>query len=56
MEKITNTFATQKKNGVITTIGKSYITTPNTNFCGSSVKWFDDTQLIRRKEVTVYAE
>lgn len=56
MEKITNTFATQKKNGVITAIGKSYITTPKTNFCGGSVKWFDDTQLIRRKEVTVNAE
>ena len=56
MKKTINIFATQKKNGVITAIGKSSITTPKTNFCGGSVKWFDDTQLIRRKEVTINAE
>ena len=48
MKKETIVFATETKNGVVTRIGKSFITQPPIKFAGGSVKWFDDTKLIRR--------
>lgn len=41
-------FATVTKNGVITTIGKSFIMTPKPQCRENSIKWFDDTKLLRR--------
>ncbi|MGE9942772.1 hypothetical protein ACQRBH_14535 [Bariatricus sp. SGI.161] len=48
MKKETIVFATETKNGVVTRIGKSFITQPPIKFAGGSVKWFDDSKLIRR--------
>ena len=48
MKKETIVFATETKNGVVVRIGKSFITQPPIKFAGGSVKWFDDSQLIRR--------
>lgn len=41
-------FAVEKKNGVVSRIGKSTILTPEINFKGGSVKWFDDRKLIKK--------
>lgn len=41
-------FAVVVKNGVITSVGKSQIYQPKTNFKGGEIKWFDDTKLIRK--------
>lgn len=48
MQKQTVSFAVESKNGVVTNIGKSYIEVPEIKFKGGSVKWFDDSQLIRK--------
>ena len=50
MQTETIVFATKNKNGIITRIGKSFITQPPIKFAGGSIKWFDDTKLIRRSE------
>lgn len=42
MQKQTVEFAVEKKNGVITRIGKSTILQPKTNFKGGSIKWYED--------------
>ena len=47
MEKQTVKFAVESKNGVVTNIGNSIIMQPTINFCGGSVKWFDDTRLLK---------
>lgn len=47
MKNQTVDFATVKKNGVITKIGNSTIQQPKTNFKGGSVKWFDDSRLLK---------
>lgn len=45
METQTVTFATVKKNGVITKIGRSTILQPKTNFKGEpTVKWHKDNK------------
>ena len=45
MNKQTMYFATVKKNGVITKIGRSTILQPKTNFKGEpTVKWHKDTK------------
>lgn len=48
MERQIAQFAVQNdKNGITTTIGKSFITQPKTHFAGGSLKWFDDSRLVR---------
>lgn len=48
MRTQTVTFSTVKENGVITKIGRSTIQQPKTNFKGGgSVKWFDDSKLLK---------
>lgn len=49
MKKSTITFATITDHGTITIIGKSAIYTPPINFKGGSAKWFDDSQLLKKK-------
>lgn len=47
IERCTIRYAVEKKNGVVSRIGKSTILTPKLNFKGGSMKWFDDRKLIR---------
>jgi len=47
MKNQTVSFATVKKNGVITKIGRSTVQQPKTDFKGGSVKWFDDSKLLK---------
>lgn len=49
MDKQTLEFAVETKDGVIKRIGKSVIEQPEIKFKGGEVKWFDDSQLIRKK-------
>lgn len=47
MKNQTVGFATVKENGVITKVGRSTIQQPKTDFKGGSVKWFDDSKLLK---------
>ena len=47
MEKQTIHFATIVRNGVVTKIGRSTIIQPKPNFKGGSVKWSDDSKLLK---------
>ena len=47
MRKSIITFAVKTKNGVVTKIGRSSIIQPKTNYKGGSIKWFDDSNLIK---------
>lgn len=40
-------FAVESRGGSVTHVGRSYIWEPKTSFAGGSVKWFDDSRLIR---------
>ena len=42
MQKQTVEFATIRKNGIITRIGRTSINQPKTNFKGGSVKFYED--------------
>lgn len=42
MKKQTVEFATTRKNGIITRIGRTGINQPRTNFKGGSVKFYPD--------------
>ena len=44
MQKQTVEFATTRKNGIITRIGRTGINQPKTNFSGGSVKFYEDKQ------------
>ena len=48
MRKETIRFVVESKNGVVTNIGKSTIYQPPVNFKVGSVKWFDDSKLIKK--------
>lgn len=47
MKKETIQFAVKKKNGVVTQVGHCYMTQPQVKFKGGSVKWFDDSKLLK---------
>lgn len=48
MKKQTVSFAVQTdKHGVVQRIGRSVINQPKINFKGGSVRWFDDSLLVR---------
>lgn len=47
MKKQTVNFAIKTENGVVKKIGQSAVLQPNPKFKGGSVKWFDDSKLIR---------
>lgn len=48
MKKQTTKFTTVSKNGVVTQVGRSTIMQPTVNFKGGSIKWFDDSKLIKK--------
>lgn len=50
MEKQTIQFATVTENGAVTKIGKSTVLQPKTNFKGGSIKWADDSKLLKAKK------
>lgn len=50
MQKHTVTFAVQHQNGVVSSIGKSFIETPAIKFNGGSIKWFDDSKLLKKNK------
>lgn len=52
MQTQTVEFAIEKKNGVITRIGKSTILQPKTNYNGKGTKWFDDSKLIKKERAS----
>ena len=47
MEKQTMYFAIEKKNRIITKIGRSIVIQPKPNFKSGSIKWFDDSKLLK---------
>ena len=56
MRKETIRFVVKSENGVVTNIGKSIIYQPPVNFKGGSVKWFDDSKLIKKTNKWLYAD
>lgn len=42
MMKETLSFAVESKNGVVTSVGRSSVLVPKTNFKGGSIKWYED--------------
>lgn len=49
MHKTTLQFATVTQNSEVKRVGKSVINQPKTNFRGGSIKYFDDSKLIKRE-------
>lgn len=49
MQKQTNTFAVETKDGTVQNIGKSVVYHPAIKYNGEKTKWFDDNKLIRKK-------
>lgn len=47
METVKNTFVVEKKENQVQ-IGKSSIMQPKVQFNGKGIKWFDDSQLIKK--------
>lgn len=50
MHKTTVQFATLTKNKEVKRVGKSVIFQPKTDYKGGSIKWFDDSKLIKKEE------
>lgn len=48
MRKQITTFVTASNSGTVTQVGRSTIMQPTVNFKGCSIKWFDDSKLIRK--------
>lgn len=48
-KRVTNEFVVTSANGNITDIGNSAIMQPNVKFSGKSMKWFDDSKLLKKK-------
>lgn len=48
MNKQENVFAIKTKEGVIEQVGKSIILQPEIKFKGGGIKWFDDSQLLKK--------
>lgn len=44
-------FAVTTKNGIVETIGKTYIEQPEIAWNGKGIKWFDDSQLMKKNSV-----
>lgn len=47
MDKQMVGFAIKTKNGIVSQIGRSTILQPKPQFKGGSVKWFDDSKLLK---------
>ena len=48
-----NVFAVKTKSGCIEQVGKSVITQPKIKFTSGQIKWFDDSQLLKKGESDV---
>lgn len=48
--KVTGTFAVVSEKGAICNIGNSTIMQPKVQFSGKSMKWFDDSKLLKKKQ------
>lgn len=48
-KRVTNEFVVTSANGNITDIGNSATMQPNVKFSGKSMKWFDDSKLLKKK-------
>ena len=46
--KVTGTFVVETDHGIVTNIAYSAIMQPNVKFSGKSMKWFDDTKLLKK--------
>ena len=46
---VTGTFVVETDHGIVTTIAYSTIIQPTVKFSGKSMKWFDDTKLLKKK-------
>jgi len=55
MKKQEMDFAVEKHNGMIQTVGRGYVFTPQIHYTGTGTKWFDDTQLIKNCSANVGA-
>ena len=51
MEKQTMYFAIVKENGILTKTGRSIVIQPKPRFKGGSIKWFDDSKLLKTNKV-----
>lgn len=47
MKKQTVNFAVKTENGVVKEVGHSAVLQPKPKFKGGSVKWFDDSKLVK---------
>lgn len=50
MKKQETTFAVNTNNSTPTQVGRSTIMQPKTFFKGGSIKWFDDSKLLKKTE------
>lgn len=50
MDDQTVAFATVSEKGVVTKVGKSTVLQPKLRFKGGSVRWFDDSKLLKRNK------
>lgn len=50
METVKSTFVVETDKGNQARIGKSSIMQPKAQFNGKGIKWFDDSQLIKKKK------
>lgn len=48
--RVTGTFIVETDHGIVTKIGHSAILQPNVKFSGKSMKWFDDSKLLKKKQ------
>ena len=53
MDKQKSVFAVKTKSGCIEQVGKSVITQPKIKFTSGQIKWFDDSQLLKKGESDV---
>lgn len=56
MKKQTTEFAIISEDGAITKVGRSTVVQPKTNFKGGSIKWFDDSKLIKKSKKSVASD
>lgn len=47
MKKQTINFAVKTENGVVKEVGRSAVLQPKPKFKGGSIKWFDDSKLLK---------
>lgn len=48
--RVTGRFVVETDHGIVTKIGHSAIIQPKVQFSGKSMKWFDDSKLLKKKQ------